>query len=335
MAGPGGTSAAADREAYVTELMLHALDQTGDRSAALASFARRVSDSEAQVLRQRARIPWRDPPGLTASVPPVLVLAAVAVGTVPGAAILASAHWPYRSPAAAHSAVAGAGPELGPGRGGGAGRAGRGARPLRRRRWCPVRRVPGAARCRTGVRAPTAFSAAARLAVLAASAALLALLCWVLAGRHRRGTRGQAAAPRPAEPAGARRPQGARSPGGGPPGGRRLLRPRPAVQDRDQRGHARLCLTRPNWPRSWPTNGPTCGPGTIWCCCRSAPWPARSPRARLVRRARTTVALLVEMLADDQALRQRPARELATALLRVGVSGAGQAPCGRTRRRRR
>jgi beta-lactamase regulating signal transducer with metallopeptidase domain len=52
------------------------------------------------------------------------------------------------------------------------------------------------------------------------------------------------------------------------------------------------------------------------------------PRARLVRRARATVALLVEMLADDQALRQRPARELATALLRVGVSGAGQTPWG-------
>jgi predicted transcriptional regulator len=44
--------AAADRETYVTELMLHALDQTGDRSAALASFARRVSDAEAQVLRR-------------------------------------------------------------------------------------------------------------------------------------------------------------------------------------------------------------------------------------------------------------------------------------------
>ena len=43
--------AAADREAYVTELMMHALDQTGDRSAALASFARRVSDDEAKVLR--------------------------------------------------------------------------------------------------------------------------------------------------------------------------------------------------------------------------------------------------------------------------------------------
>jgi len=44
--------AAANREAYVTELMLHALDQTGDRSAALASFARRVSDAEAEVLRR-------------------------------------------------------------------------------------------------------------------------------------------------------------------------------------------------------------------------------------------------------------------------------------------
>jgi predicted transcriptional regulator len=43
---------AANREAYVTELMLHALDQTGDRSAALASFARRVSDTEARVLRK-------------------------------------------------------------------------------------------------------------------------------------------------------------------------------------------------------------------------------------------------------------------------------------------
>jgi len=42
---------AATREAYVTELMLNALDQTGDRSAALARFARCVSDAEAKVLR--------------------------------------------------------------------------------------------------------------------------------------------------------------------------------------------------------------------------------------------------------------------------------------------
>ena len=44
--------ASASREIYVTELMLTALDQTGDRSAALASFARRVSGAEAWVLRR-------------------------------------------------------------------------------------------------------------------------------------------------------------------------------------------------------------------------------------------------------------------------------------------
>jgi predicted transcriptional regulator len=42
--------AAESREAYVTELMLSALDQTGDRQAALASFARSVSGAEAQAL---------------------------------------------------------------------------------------------------------------------------------------------------------------------------------------------------------------------------------------------------------------------------------------------
>jgi predicted transcriptional regulator len=43
---------AASREVYITELMLSALDQTGDRSAALASFARSVSEQEADVLRR-------------------------------------------------------------------------------------------------------------------------------------------------------------------------------------------------------------------------------------------------------------------------------------------
>jgi predicted transcriptional regulator len=42
---------AATREAYVTELMLTALDQTGDRSAALARFAKSVSGAEATALR--------------------------------------------------------------------------------------------------------------------------------------------------------------------------------------------------------------------------------------------------------------------------------------------
>jgi Zn-dependent protease with chaperone function len=46
------------------------------------------------------------------------------------------------------------------------------------------------------------------------------------------------------------------------------------------------------------------------------------------RAANQEVALLVEMLADDRARRLRPAKELATALLRVGTSGGGQAPAG-------
>jgi hypothetical protein len=44
--------------------------------------------------------------------------------------------------------------------------------------------------------------------------------------------------------------------------------------------------------------------------------------------ANAEVALLVEMLADDRARKRRPARELATALLRVGASGGGTAPAG-------
>ncbi len=42
---------AATRESYVAELMLTALDQTGDRTAALTRFAQSVSGVEADVLR--------------------------------------------------------------------------------------------------------------------------------------------------------------------------------------------------------------------------------------------------------------------------------------------
>jgi Peptidase family M48 len=48
----------------------------------------------------------------------------------------------------------------------------------------------------------------------------------------------------------------------------------------------------------------------------------------VAREAHSAVALLVEMLADDHAMRHRPAIELATALLRVGAAGGGQAPLG-------
>src|ERR1700739_240768 len=43
---------AATREAYVAELMLTALDQTGDRGAALARFAQSVAGDEGEVLRE-------------------------------------------------------------------------------------------------------------------------------------------------------------------------------------------------------------------------------------------------------------------------------------------
>jgi predicted transcriptional regulator len=42
----------ASKEDYVAELMLGALDLTGDRDAALAHFARSVSGDEAELLRQ-------------------------------------------------------------------------------------------------------------------------------------------------------------------------------------------------------------------------------------------------------------------------------------------
>jgi hypothetical protein len=50
--------------------------------------------------------------------------------------------------------------------------------------------------------------------------------------------------------------------------------------------------------------------------------------ADITRQAYREVGLLVEMHADDRALRQRPARELATALLRVGAAGGGGVPSG-------
>jgi Zn-dependent protease with chaperone function len=50
--------------------------------------------------------------------------------------------------------------------------------------------------------------------------------------------------------------------------------------------------------------------------------------AGITRQAYRAVGLLVEMHADDFALRHRPARELATALLRVGAAGGGGVPSG-------
>jgi hypothetical protein len=52
------------------------------------------------------------------------------------------------------------------------------------------------------------------------------------------------------------------------------------------------------------------------------------PRLGTCVDAQRAVALLVEMLADDRALRARPARELVSALVRFGTAGTCPAPAG-------
>ncbi len=111
--------------------------------------------------------------------PPVLVLAPVAIGLVPAATGLAAARWPHRSPAAAIllwqamglgwglaaiGTLAGLGAE--PGRSGLAGGA-----------LSVLARVP---REVLGAVHPMGLLGALRLVCLTAAAALLALLCWVL-----------------------------------------------------------------------------------------------------------------------------------------------------------
>jgi Zn-dependent protease with chaperone function len=52
------------------------------------------------------------------------------------------------------------------------------------------------------------------------------------------------------------------------------------------------------------------------------------PRSVMCAEAHRAVALLIEMLADDRALRGRPARELVSALVRFGTAGTCPAPAG-------
>jgi Zn-dependent protease with chaperone function len=258
--------------------------------------------------------------------PVVLVRAAVAGGTALGAAALASARWPYRSPGAAillwqalglswGLAAVGALAGLGavPGEHGVAGGALSGA----------VRAIRSAA---LGFGQP-ALIAAARLAVLAASAALFALLVWVLVAasaavlvarrRHRillsllahgdPKVPGALVVDHPA--AAAYCVPGLRSKIVISAGTLDLLDSAElAAVLAHERAHLRARHDLVLLPFS--------ALGRAF------------PRARLAGQAHATVALLVEMLADDRALRHRPARELATALLRVGTSGAGLAPSG-------
>jgi Zn-dependent protease with chaperone function len=258
---------------------------------------------------------------------PVLLLAAVAVGTVPAAAALASARWPYRSPAAAILLWQALGLSWG--------LAAVGALAglvAVRARWGVVGGVlAGAAQAlrdaALGSTAATTLVALARLAFLMAGAALLILLCWVLlaasttvllARRRHRVLLSLLAHGDPKVPgalvvdspaAAAYCVPGIRSRIVISAGTLALLDAAElAAVLAHERAHVRARHDLVLLPFS--------ALGQAF------------PRSRLVRRAHATVALLVEMLADDRALRHRPARELATALLRVGASGAGHAPSG-------
>ena len=257
---------------------------------------------------------------------PVLVLATVAVGLVPAAAELAAARWPRRSPAAAIMlwqamglgwgvaaigtlAALGADPE-GPGVAGGA-----------------FTVLDRAVRDVTGEVRPPGLAAAMRLLCLGASAALLALLCWVLiasAGavlRDRRRHRALLSLLAHGDPkvpgalvvdypaAAAYCVPGLRS---------RIVISAGALDLLDQAelaavlAHERAHLRERHDLVLLP----------FTALARAFPWSV------LVQRSYASVALLVEMLADDHAARQRPARELVTALIRVGAAGTPGSPAG-------
>jgi Zn-dependent protease with chaperone function len=257
---------------------------------------------------------------------PVLVLATVAVGLPPAAAGLATARWPRRSPAAAIMlwqamglgwGVAGIGTLAALGADpGDAGVAGGAFTVLDR----AVRDVAGEARS-------PGIVALMRLLCLSASAALLMLLCWVLIAstgavlRDRRRHRallsllahgdpkvpGALVVDHPA--AAAYCVPGLRS---------RIVFSAGALDLLDQAelaavlAHERAHLRERHDLVLLP----------FTALARAFPWSV------LVQRSYASVALLIEMLADDHAARRRPARELVTALIRVGSAGTPRTPSG-------
>ncbi len=260
--------------------------------------------------------------------PPALVLASVAIGLVPAATGLAAARWPQRSPAAAivlwqamglgwGLAAIGTLAALGTDRAGsGFGVAGDALAVLAR-----------AVHDLVGETTPPGLLAALRLLCLAGSAALLALLCWVLMAatgavlRERRRHRallsllahgdpkvpGALVVDHPA--AAAYCVPGLRS---------RIVISAGAIDLLDQAELAAVLAHERAHARE--RHDLVLLPFTA--LCRAFPWSGSAQRAY------AEVALLIEMLADDHALRHRPARELVTALIRVGAAGPSGAPAG-------
>lgn len=255
---------------------------------------------------------------------PVLVLAAVAIGLVPAATGLATARWPHRSPAAAillwqamglgwgvaaigTLAALGASP-------GGSGVLGDALSVVNR-----------AAHDLVGEVQPPGLVAALRLLCLGAATALFILLSWVLLAasgavlRDRRRHRvllsllahgdpkvpGALVVDHPA--AAAYCVPGLRS---------KIVISAGAIDLLDQAELAAVLAHERAHIRE--RHDLVLLPFTA--LGRAFPWSVS------VQRAYAAVALLVEMLADDHALRQRPARELVTALIRVGAAGNPGAP---------
>ena len=261
--------------------------------------------------------------------PAVLVLAAVAAGTIPAAAALASARWPVRSPAAAIVLWQALG--LGWGLAAVGALAGLGGSYQDEGQHTGVARaaVAVAVRAVRGVTSgPQAGGAVwyLRLVAVAAGLVLLALLCWVLlasfaavlrARRRQRDLLSLLAHGDPKVPgalvvdhpdAAAYCVPGLRS---------RIVISAGTLDLLDQAelaavlAHERAHLRERHDLVLLP----------FTALLRAFRWSA------VARRAESAVALLVEMLADDHALRHRPARELATALIRVGTAGS-RAPSG-------
>ena len=257
--------------------------------------------------------------------PAVLILVVVAAGSVPAASALASASWPGRSPAAAILLWQALG--LGWGLAAVGALAGLGARP-----GAPGLGHPGVVRAAlavaVGMVRGTAFRPAPagllddlRLASVGAALVLFALLCWVLVAafaavlRARRRHRdlltllahgdpkvpGALVVDYPA--AAAYCVPGLRS---------RIVISAGTLELLDQAelaavlAHERAHLRERHDLVLLP----------FTALLRAFRWSA------VARQAADAVALLVEMLADDHALRHRPARELATALIRVGAAGS-------------
>ena len=262
------------------------------------------------------------------------LLAVVAIGSVPGASALRQASWPRRSPAAAillWQALGLAGGLAAVGALVGLGLPGGGAGVVRSvLHLATAFQVGGVFRVPVPVGVAGALPAvlmAFRLACLATGLALLALLCWVLvaasvaavqARRRQRALLTLLAHGDPKVPgalvvdyptAAAYCLPGLRSKIVVSVGALELLgRGELAAVLAHERAHLRERHDLVLLP---------------FTALRRA-----FPRSETCTEADRAVALLVEMLADDHALRARPARELASALVRFGTAGACATPNG-------